>query len=200
MKKSLLILAALFCSTTLLFAQEDTREIVTTVTFTTSTGNFDASFAVGDSWTADKQNEIMALFQKPEDAKYDIDIYTHLLYKWDEEQNKFSSLADNATLTAGKYRFDTKVKIVTYGTTHRLPDTADAWTVTVDDVAWTTYAPSISANQSRSWVTHEFTLAADPTALDNANANVQAVKRIVNGMLLIERGDRTYTLTGQAVK
>ena len=38
------------------------------------------------------------------------------------------------------------------------------------------------------------------TALDNANANANAVKRIVNGMLLIERGNRTYTLTGQAVK
>ena len=42
--------------------------------------------------------------------------------------------------------------------------------------------------------------AKEATALDNANANANAVKRIVNGMLLIERGNRTYTLTGQAVK
>ena len=38
------------------------------------------------------------------------------------------------------------------------------------------------------------------TAIDEANADVKATKRIVNGQLLIERGNKTYTLTGQEVK
>ncbi len=39
-----------------------------------------------------------------------------------------------------------------------------------------------------------------PTALDNTEAAAKAVKRIVNGQLLILRGDKTYTVTGQEVK
>ena len=42
--------------------------------------------------------------------------------------------------------------------------------------------------------------ASNPTALDNINATVQTVKRIVNGQLLIERDGKTYTMQGQLIK
>ena len=40
----------------------------------------------------------------------------------------------------------------------------------------------------------------DPEAIDNTSISAKATKRIVNGQLLILRGDKTYTLTGQVVK
>ena len=42
--------------------------------------------------------------------------------------------------------------------------------------------------------------AKSPTAIDNTAAETKAVKRIVNGQLVILRDGNTYTLTGQLVK
>lgn len=39
-----------------------------------------------------------------------------------------------------------------------------------------------------------------PTALDNANGPSSATKLILNGQLIIKRGDKTYTVTGQEVR
>ena len=38
------------------------------------------------------------------------------------------------------------------------------------------------------------------TAIDEANANVNAIKHIVNGQLLILRGEKTYTVDGREVR
>ena len=38
------------------------------------------------------------------------------------------------------------------------------------------------------------------TAIDNTAVKTKAIKRIVNGQLLIERGDKTYTITGAEVR
>ena len=44
------------------------------------------------------------------------------------------------------------------------------------------------------------TPSSTPTAIDNTSISTKAVKRIVNGQLLILRGEKTYTVTGQEVK
>lgn len=61
-----------------------------------------------------------------------------------------------------------------------------------------TIAPSL--NDVTEGNTRTLTPSSTPTAIDNTSINVKATKRIVNGQLLIERGDKTYTLTGQEVK
>lgn len=45
-----------------------------------------------------------------------------------------------------------------------------------------------------------FTTKADPTAIDNANANANAVKRIENGQLIIIKNGIRYNVAGQLVK
>lgn len=45
-----------------------------------------------------------------------------------------------------------------------------------------------------------FTTKADPTAIDNANANANAVKRIENGQLIIIKNGIRYNVAGQMVK
>ena len=200
MKKSLLILAALFCSTTLLFAQ-DARVVVNEIAFTTESGNFDAQFSIGGTYSYyDVGTSLLA----PE-APYHVEYWNGYLYKWDEEKNDWdwNGVSSGSVLAAGKYLYEIRVRIDgDAGLTHRLPESEEELSVTVDGNAWEIYSGSllVADELSQVYIKHEFTLAADPTALDNANANAQAVKRIVNGMLLIERGDRTYTLTGQAVK
>ena len=39
-----------------------------------------------------------------------------------------------------------------------------------------------------------------PTAIDNADAEINVTKRLVNGQLLVEKNGKTYTVTGQEVK
>ena len=51
--------------------------------------------------------------------------------------------------------------------------------------------------------TYVFTIYNDkgtPTAIDNANANANAVKRIVNGQLVIEFNGRSYNILGAELK
>ena len=48
--------------------------------------------------------------------------------------------------------------------------------------------------------TRTLTPSSTPTAIDNTSINVKATKRIVNGQLLILRGEKTYTVTGQEEK
>ena len=47
----------------------------------------------------------------------------------------------------------------------------------------------------------EFTTVSQvPTAIDEINANANATKLLQNGQILILRGDKTYTLTGQELR
>ena len=39
-----------------------------------------------------------------------------------------------------------------------------------------------------------------PTAIDNADTEINVTKRLVNGQLLVEKNGKTYTVTGQEVK
>ena len=48
--------------------------------------------------------------------------------------------------------------------------------------------------------TRTLTPSSTPTAIDNTSISTKAVKRIVNGQLLILRGEKMYTVTGQEMK
>jgi len=70
--------------------------------------------------------------------------------------------------------------------------------------AATNYAYSITAKAEEGDVIASYSGTFDtsgaPQGMDELNANSQAIKLLLDGQILILRGDKIYTLTGQAEK
>lgn len=70
--------------------------------------------------------------------------------------------------------------------------------------AATNYAYSITAKAEEGDVIASYSGTFDtsgaPQGMDELNANSQAIKLLLNGQILILRGDKTYTIHGTAIK
>ena len=154
-----LFVAALFCSTMMVFAQEDERTVVNEIVLTTTAGDWDAQFAVGDEYYS--YNVVLNV---PESAPYITEYWNSGLYKWDNSTSNWdwaNRITNGNILSEGKYLYQIRIRINgDAGLTHRFPTDAADLSASVDGKAWDIYAASlyVGEDQSHVYIQHEFEL------------------------------------------
>ena len=128
------------------------------------------------------------------------------LYKWDAGSGEYKSVANYTSLTEGTYRFSIQLRIdgdaaLSYRFKSDYYDDEDA-VVTVDGVAWE--VEQVANHDTYCYLfawSPEFEPKANEEAISSVEANsTNSTKALRDGQILILRGDKTYTMTGQELK
>lgn len=139
MKKLLLGMLAIICSSQILLAEEDTRTVITSAVFTGTIPTLED----GDTWNWKKRNDVgtALVAENPAYHIYDGNSTSFSL----QRKNADDSWSDldyfrGDVITAGTYRFTSQLRIDgTAGESYRLPDptkSEDKATLTVAGVEW----------------------------------------------------------------
>lgn len=132
MKKIFLLVAAVVCSTTLAFAQDDTRTVISECAFTGTP----ASIEAGQTWS-DKWATSGGCFTAVDKNIYHVSQYMYLDKKKDDDS--WASVSNNTVITEGVYRYNLQLRIDSdygAGNSYRLQDDGSL-KMTVDGVEWT---------------------------------------------------------------
>lgn len=165
MRKLLLLVAALVCSVTMVFAQ-DTRTVIDECEFTTSPIDPRDMIKAGDTWNSTLRHAIVAKFTAPDGAVYflpqemlDVQVLNGSTWKYLDSGTEL-----NAT---DSYHVQMQIRIEgANGELYRLPDNTADLTVKVNGVAWTVKSITVGSDFSYALAySDEFKL--DPRAIIN---------------------------------
>lgn len=200
MRKIFLFVTALVCSATMMFADEDTRTVVSQCVFTGTIGHPEA----GDVWNWDKRAAMVANLTA-QDSWYHIYEGSSSSFGIQKKNTDgtWSSLkySNQPTLAAGIYRYQTQLRIDgDYGSSYRLPDPTKSEakaTLTVAGEEWTVGNATVMPTYSYTWVTGpEFEIAKKqlPFKFDfktELNYGVQIINAAIQ-----EKDLKNYTFGG----
>ena len=174
-------------------------------------GSFKLSLTVGDDvYYVGAQHGSDAYLNAVTDAKDAVAfVYEDGYLSYDNSGTKtyISSLGNNTTLTIGTDEpTETWTESGTTTFTYQTSATGGRYlgiNTTANPKRFAPYADSydhVFTKIAAYTIYYHSNPAGVPTAVDNTEAEVKAVKTIVNGQLFILRDGKTYTITGQLVK
>lgn len=203
MKKVLLTLVALCCVlTSNVFAEEDTRNVITNCTIS---GYDPSGVKIGDTGR-DAGWAIAKNMSAPNGSVYHVETSMACLEKWNEDTHTFANM-NSDQVVPGKYRLWVQIRIdtqngVEYGTQYRFgyPEKGEVTKVIVDGVEWEIANTIIGTTYSALGIYGpEFTVF--PEGLNDVSDNTKGkcTKLIRNGQIYIIRDGRTYNALGVEV-
>lgn len=164
MKKIFTLFAAMMCAATMSFAQEDTREVVTAVSFT----GFEGFFETGMMWNDQTAWDLYERIVPGEGTGYWWTATMQNLYKYNEETGSFDRVSHDpgTLLTPGKYYYEVMLRIEgDDALTKRLPKAGEepTMTITVDGIKWPYENDAVVEDEySYDWISSpEFTLEGE---------------------------------------
>ena len=143
-----------------------------------------------------------ALFSvlKPEEgAHYTVFYQNTSLGLFKRSGSSYVAVNNGEAIETGEYMAKVDVRVGSEnGYYYKL---ATDFTATVDGVAWTVSSLSVQKSYSNAYISTTFTIEEPSTeAIDNTEAGEKAIKRIVNGQLIIEKNGKIVNVLGQPMR